>query len=143
MLRPFRQSFFCPSPKYPLFVLNTYCCFRLFPVIYLVMLYSSLLLPFSGVFSVAAALFSLPSFRFLFSSSFHFVVVCTVLLAPSLFQSFQSCTLQFQFCLFPLLGFLLPVHGLLSFFDLLKTLFAPSLMLPKSYHIFSEIIYVF
>ena len=80
---------------------------------------------------------SLPSFRFLFSSSFHFVVVCTVLLAPSLFQSFQSCTLQFQFCLFLLLDFLVPVHGLLSFFDLPKTLFALSLMLPKSYHIFS------
>ena len=46
-------------------VLSTLClsltpisCFRLFPVIDLIMLYSSLLLPFSAAFSAAATLFS-------------------------------------------------------------------------------------
>ena len=116
----------------PCLSLTPISCFRLSPVIDSVTLYSSLLLQFSAAFSAAAALFSnqflLSSLACRFSSLFF-------TLCSSLHICFSRSDLQFQFCLLRLLDLffdvLLPIHGLLCFFDLPTTFFAASLYVAK------------
>ena len=122
-------------------VLSTLClsltpisCFRLFPVIDLIMLYSSLLLPFSAAFSAAATLFS---YQFLlFPVVLHFTTLFFALYS-SLRLCFSRSDLapsNFNFASFLSLIFshvLLPIHGLLCFFDLSTSFFAASLYVAK------------
>ena len=121
--------------------------FRLSPFIDLVMLYSSLFLPFSAAFSAVAALFSnqflLSSLALRFTSLFF-------ALYSSLHLCFSRSSLHLCFSrsdhlamsILPLSSRLIfshvffPYPWLTKFFDILKTFFAVYLcMLPKSYRV--------
>ena len=138
MLHRSPQSFFCFSSKHPLFVLNTCFLFPPFSSYRLSNAVNLLLLPFSAAFSAAAALcsnqFLLSSlalhFTLLFFTLYSFLHLCFSHsdLAPSNFNFASFLSFIFSHVL-------LPVHGLLSFFDLPKTFFAALLMLPKSYRV--------
>ena len=129
MLHRSPQSFFCFSSKHPLFVLNTYFLFPPFSSYRLSNAVNLLLLPFSAAFSAAAALCSnqylLSSlalrFTLLFFTLYSFLHLCFSHsdLAPSNFNFASFLSFIFSHVL-------LPVHGLLSFFDLPKTFFAAS-----------------
>ena len=77
-------------------------CFRLSPVMDLVMLYSPLFLTFSAAFYTSAAILSNYFSLILPSTLLYFVVLRITLLSLSLVESFHSCTLHFHFFLFPL-----------------------------------------
>ena len=103
----------------PCLSLTPVSCFRLSPVIDLVMLYSSLLLPFSVAFSAAAALFSITNFSYLplhsvslRCSSHYTPLSISVLVVPILQCQFAS------FLSFDLFPYFFPIHGLPSFFDI-------------------------
>ena len=74
-------------------------CFRLSPVMDLVMLYSPLFLTFSAAFYTSSAIFSNYFSLILPSTLLYFIVLRIILLS----LSFHSCTLHFHFFLFPLL----------------------------------------